>query len=411
MSRVLWIGDGGVSTGFGNVCGNVGNRLVTMYGHEVHVLAANYSGDDHGTAMHLYRASSLDAMDTYGQKRVVELLSTIDPDVVVVLNDPHVITRLLWHNDWDRERYLLRYRPVISYFTADGENLPEAHKLFSRYTKPVAMSEFGRSQVPGSGLIHHGIDHDTFRRASPGRPIVVSSGQVVTDRRTAKAAYGYDPDRFLILRVDRNGWRKDFGSTWKALVPIVAAHDDIDVHFHCAGNDISGGPVMPELWSRDMATVDRFHLSQNMRMPAHDLAALYNAADLFVTTSMGEGFGLTIAEAVACGVPVVAQDCSAITEVVGPGGVLVEPGPAITSPSGQDLRLANVPRFTNVIEALYRDPEWRAVMSERGQRHIRGFSWNTAAGQFSSLITDIHQASLTQGSDPGEAAKEAVASA
>lgn len=410
MTKVLWIGDGGVSTGFGTVTNNVGKRLVSL-GFEVHVLASNYGGDPHFTGMHLWKANALDPLDLYGQKRIVEVLAAIEPDVVVILNDPHVITRLLFHNSYDPENYLLRYRPVITHFTIDGTDLPETFKVFSRYTKPIAMSRFGAEQIPGSEVIHHGIDHDTFRRASVGRPIVTSAGQSITSKREAKQAYGYDPDRFLILRVDRNGWRKDFGSTWKALVPVVQAHDDIDVHFHTYGNDPSGGPIMPELWSRDMATAERFHLSQNLGMPAHDLAALINAADLTVSTSMGEGFGLTLAESLACGVPVVAQDCSSITEVVGPGGVLVEPGGPITSPSGQDLRLPVVSRFTSTVEMLYADKALRLELAERGIKHAGSFSWNTAAAAFAAHITDIHMSSLTEGYDPGESAKEAVASA
>lgn len=410
MSRVLWIADAGIPTGFSTVTTNVGKRLVEL-GHEVHALASGYRGDPHHTGMHLYRANAEDPLDTYGQKRITELLAGVDPDVVVLLNDPHIINRLLFHNDFDPNRYLLRYRPVIAYFTYDGESVPEAHKVFTRYTKPVAMSAHGQRALPGSEMIHHGVDTETFRKATPAEPILTSSGQVIASKREAKEAYGYDPDRFLVLRVDRNGWRKDYGATWKALVPVVAAHDDIDVHFHCAGNDAAGGPIMPELWSRDMGTMDRFHLSQNMRMPAHDLAALYNAADLFVSTSMGEGFGLTIAEALACGVPVVAQDCSAITEVVGPGGILLEPGPSITSPSGADLRLADIPRFTNAIEMLYGDDAMREALGEQGREHVRKtFSWDIAAAEFSLLISEIHKVSLLQGMDPGEPVKEASAS-
>lgn len=404
------LGDAGVSTGFGVVINNVGNRLVEK-GHEVHVLAASYQGDPHGSKMELWRANLEDPLDTHGKKRVVEILARVEPDVVFILNDPHVICRLLFANEFDPEQALRRYRPIISHFTIDGDNLPEAWKVFSRYSKPVAMSRFGQDQIPGSELLYHGVDTETFRPATRKRPIRTSGGDLVFDKRQAKEAIGYDPDRFLILRVDRNGWRKDFGSTWKALVPVVAEHDDIDVHFHCAGNDQAGGPMMPALFSRDAATTDRFKLSASVKLATDDLVVLINAADMFVTTSMGEGFGLTIAEALACGVPVVAQDVSSIPEVVGGGGLLVPPGATITSPSGQDLRLADIEAFTKTIDLLYRDAELRAELSARAVEHVQQFDWDATADGFDKLIREIHQASLTQGSDPGEAVPEAVASA
>ena len=404
------LGDAGVSTGFGVVINNVGKRLVENHGHEVHVLASGFRGDPHGLPMQLWRANADDEIDVYGKKRIAEILKKIEPDVVFILNDPHVICRLLFSNEFDPQQYLRRFRPVISYFTVDGTNLPEGWKVFSRHSKPVAMSEHGQSQVPGSELVHHGVDTDTFHPATPDWPVVTSTGEVIRSKADAKLAFGYDPSHFMVLRVDRNGWRKDFGSTWKALVPVVAGHEDIHVHFHCAGNDQAGGPMMPALFTRNMATAGRFKISDRVDWPTEDLVALYNAADAFVTTSMGEGFGLTIAEALACGVPVVAQNVSAIPEVVGPGGLLIEPGPVITSPSGQDLRIADVARFTAAIGMLYRDAELREELSIQGRAHVARFNWDISTSRFDEMIRDIHQASLTQGFDPGEAT-EALASA
>lgn len=59
-------------------------------------------------------------------------------------------------------------------------------------------------------------------------------------------------------------------------------------------------------------------------VPEEDLPALYSAAEAFVTASLYEGFCLPIAEALACGCPVIALRTGAIPEVVGEGGVLVE---------------------------------------------------------------------------------------
>ena len=388
MSKVLIMGDAGVSTGFGVVTNNIGNRLVER-GHEVHVLAARWQGDPHLTKMEFWRADLEDPLDTYGKKRVVEILSRVEPDVVFILNDPHVICRLMFANDFDPEQALRRYRPVITYFTVDGDNLPEAWKVFSRHSTAVAMSRFGQDQVPGSEMLYHGVDTETFRPATQQRPIKTSSGHMVFSKRHAKQAIGYDPNRFLILRVDRNGWRKDFGSTWKALVPVVAEHDDIDVHFHCAGNDMAGGPMMPALFSRDMATAERFKLSKSTKLATDDLVVLLNAADMVVSTSMGEGFGLTLAETIACGVPVVAQNISAIPEVVGPGALLIPPGPVITSPSGQDLRIADTEAFTKAIDLLYRDGELRAELEKQGLEHVKRFSWDDTTDGFDGLIRGI----------------------
>lgn len=57
----------------------------------------------------------------------------------------------------------------------------------------------------------------------------------------------------------------------------------------------------------------------------NNLALLYNACDAFLAPSKHEGFGLPVLESMACGCPVVASDCTSLPEVVGDGGLLVNP--------------------------------------------------------------------------------------
>lgn len=55
------------------------------------------------------------------------------------------------------------------------------------------------------------------------------------------------------------------------------------------------------------------YISYNSRIPHYQLASLYRSADCFVLTTRGEGWGLPIIEAMACGLPVIATGWSAHT--------------------------------------------------------------------------------------------------
>ena len=92
----------------------------------------------------------------------------------------------------------------------------------------------------------------------------------------------------------------------------------------------------------------------------HHLPFLYNAATLFVTASLYEGFCLPLAEAMACGTPVVASNRGAIPEVASESGSLFDPDRA------DDL----VAKMVSVLES----PETRRSMSHKGLAAIRRFS-------------------------------------
>ena len=67
------------------------------------------------------------------------------------------------------------------------------------------------------------------------------------------------------------------------------------------------------------------HIIYTGYVPGEDLPALYNGAFAFLYPSLQEGFGIPVLEAMACGSPVVASNCSSLPEVAGEGGLLVNP--------------------------------------------------------------------------------------
>ncbi|HMM75439.1 MAG TPA: glycosyltransferase family 4 protein [Gammaproteobacteria bacterium] len=87
-----------------------------------------------------------------------------------------------------------------------------------------------------------------------------------------------------------------------------------------------------ELWIASGLRDDVFSsgLPKNVRIigrvPYDDMPALYNRVDILLMPTLREGFGLAVAEAMACGLPVVATNCSAIPEILQDelGGYLID---------------------------------------------------------------------------------------
>jgi len=96
-----------------------------------------------------------------------------------------------------------------------------------------------------------------------------------------------------------------------------------------------------------------------------EMPVLYNAADLFVFPSLYEGFGLPVLEAMACGVPVVASNTSAIPEVAADAALLVDP--------------QNTGTLCDAMERILNDQDLRATLRQRGLERASTFSWERAA--------------------------------
>jgi glycosyltransferase involved in cell wall biosynthesis len=101
----------------------------------------------------------------------------------------------------------------------------------------------------------------------------------------------------------------------------------------------------------------------------------YSAADLFVTTPWYEPFGITPLEAMACGTPVVASRSTAIPEVVGDAGLLIDP--------------LDVDDIRQGIERVLEDSALRAAMRQSGLARARLFSWETVAAKVNRVIQEV----------------------
>lgn len=314
------------------------------------------------------------------------------PDVVVILAD-FMAARLLFAK-FEEELHRV---PVYHYVPIEGIDLPPLWASLWAVAKPVAMSVFGQDEiekVTGTRppLAYHGVDADVFYPATPSRPLDVPRDDQpnaqtirVTSKEAAKRFFGFDPGWTIIGRTDRNMPRKRYASLLRAVEPILAEREDVRLVIHASAFD-QGGFLPDSVSKMSKAAADRVIVTDRPGLPRPVLACLYNAFDIYATTS-AEGFGLCIAEAGACGVPTVGMDYSAVTEVIGPGGMTVPVDRTYDNEYDHAWAWPDEAAFGQAVAYLVDKPAKRRALGEAARRHVTEmFRWDKAAEVFVDVL-------------------------
>jgi glycosyltransferase involved in cell wall biosynthesis len=184
----------------------------------------------------------------------------------------------------------------------------------------------------------------------PQRIAVIPNGIDIASFESAAPAIDF-PGRPILGMVARLDMNKGFGPLLHALVEITKHCPEILLVV--AGE----GPARSEI---ERSIID-LQLHNNVRLlgDRKDMPELYASFDFFVLPSLNEGMPLTVLEALASGLPVVATRTGAIPSVVrdGVSGILVEPG--------------DVGSLAAAILKLTRDPELRDRMGAAGRQKVR----------------------------------------
>lgn len=216
---------------------------------------------------------------------------------------------------WVLSAPLLPDMCVASWTPVDHLQLPGiTRKWFQQVgAQPIAMSRFGEAALADAGLnplyVPHGIDTSVF---CPG------------DRAGARERAGLPGDAFVVAMVSanvgRDGNRKAFAEQITAFAELHRRHNDALLVLHTdvsnrAGEDIKR--LLERLPERSYVYTDQYAYRRGL--PADAVADIYRSADVLTNCSWGEGFGIPIVEAQACGTPVVVTDATAMPELCGAG--------------------------------------------------------------------------------------------
>lgn len=106
-----------------------------------------------------------------------------------------------------------------------------------------------------------------------------------------------------------------------------------------------------------------------------DMPYLYSRATAFVFVSLYEGFGIPVAEAMACGTAVLASDSSSIPEITGECAILCNP--------------LSEREIADGMCKYATDGEFRKDIAQRGMKRVQRFTWDESAQKMSDIYVKI----------------------
>ena len=182
---------------------------------------------------------------------------------------------------------------------------------------------------------------------------------------------------FTILYVGRSDPYKNITGLVASFARLVNGSDGagpMDVRLRIAGSPDPRYPQATRL-ARKLGVADRVEWMGYV--DDDTLLQAYREADVLALFSRYEGFGLPVAEAMACGTPVVCSDAASLPEVAGAAALLVPP---------DDVAAGAV-----ALRRVLTEPGLAARMREAGIVQAKKFRWRTAA----AAVVQVYESLLT----------------
>jgi glycosyltransferase involved in cell wall biosynthesis len=242
---------------------------------------------------------------------------------------------------------------------------------------PIAMSEFGKQMLGRLDPLYvpHAVDTSVYQPH---------------DREKVRKETGVPDGAFLVGMVAANKGRpsrKGFAQAFQAFKQLSDAHDNAYLYLHTMiSPGLAGGEDIKALLDAVGVPSERVLVADQYRIvfdpfSHRSMAKIYSAMDVLLNPAMGEGFGVPVLEAQACGTPAIVTDFSAMREVCG-AGWRVKHSPYWTG-LGSWQAVPDVDDIAHALEECYSlPPGKREKMSLVARRHAMEYALPRVVKQY-----------------------------
>jgi D-inositol-3-phosphate glycosyltransferase len=300
---------------------------------------------------------------------------------------------------------IVMYSPVEA-----GPIAPEILQQLQGVTRYVLYTEYGRREIekslhmvrqehptfqfPELDVIPHGVDCDRFFPLDQS----LDDASIARRRRAARQALGFVDagllDAFIVLNANRNMPRKRIDITLQGFA--LFARDkppSVKLYLHMATED-SGWNVL--ILAKRYGIYDRLIMTQadNSRPTFSDerMNLLYNACDVGITTTTGEGWGMVSFEHAATRTAQIVPRHTSLEALWAGAAEFVEPTTMLTYPGNLTVgHIVSPEGVAAALQRVYEDADYRAALAEQGYRNAMrpDLNWASIAVRWLQCFDEV----------------------
>ena len=363
----------------------------TGYGQQTAQVTQRLGQEGHKVAIHAMYGLAGSSSTWNGFKIYPQGLATYSDDVLAAhtmewaSHDPTTPILLMTLFDvWVlKSESLKQLKNIASWVPIDHQPTPpDVLRFLERdNVRPIAMSKFGSRMMDIAGLEHLYVPHAIEPVFQPTKSVDVKNGKKMTGREFM----GWEEDRFVVSMVATNKGSNPARKAWaeNILAFSIFAKDKPDavLYLYTEPDGAMAGINLPILLDACGVPKERYKVvdqySYRHGLPQQMMAAMYTASNVLLCCSMGEGFGIPVIEAQACGCRVIVSNFTAQPELVGDGWT-VDGQPWWDAAQQSWFFTPNVPDIVKALESAYNAPR---SLSDEAINHARGYAADTVFEQ------------------------------